>query len=587
MNATRFRGRAICAFALLQVLLACSSSQDSTEGAVSKAKAPLEKVDAVIEPQANTGTIVSTALAAQLASTDGNVSAVLSLVQPIVDDLPNEFGSAEFGPDGDTFNIVLNGVAVTRDELDANTENTRQLIAGQQLAREQARSAAWDSLGKRFGIESLLAEAKSVGSGSTELSLSAGQLRAIADENGGIIASMREHIDGTASNNTLASALSSIEVSTQAFPNGWNGNGQGIFLTDFDKPDTTASCVSTTSTRLELAAGTTGSNATHATQMVCLLQAAAPGAQVVYRTAYGNQGADIPSAITSHTPPVYVSSQSDNWSSGYNDGDRDFDNRVMTTRIAHFNSTGNQNSNVLSPAGGYNVLSVGAYDNGSSTMYANSNYINPSTGADKPEIVAPGVNIDISATYTGVTGTSVATPLAAGFAADLMTEYSFLRLQPALLKAYLMVNGQRIQSDGVIWGDKDGSGRLDYSNAQYGAAFWWNGTDVTTFTSDTDGDSRPEVVTTMTLGAGTYYVVVSWLIDGTYAYASGIPSKDVDLKVFNPGGTLLGTSNSSNQSFEGIKFTAATTGTYTFNIERYSNSGGSPNISMGMVVRAR
>jgi hypothetical protein len=47
-------------------------------------------------------------------------------------------------------------------------------------------------------------------------------------------------------NDGMTSALASVELSTQALPNGWNGTGIGVRMNDGDgKPMTSSSCVDT------------------------------------------------------------------------------------------------------------------------------------------------------------------------------------------------------------------------------------------------------------------------------------------------------------------------------------------------------
>jgi hypothetical protein len=58
------------------------------------------------------------------------------------------------------------------------------------------------------------------------------------------------------------------------------------------------------------------------------------------------------------------------------------------------------------------------------------------------------VDIDIAG-FTGLSGTSYATPIAGGFAADIMEAFPHLRYQPQLLKAYLLANSVNI--DGAPW----------------------------------------------------------------------------------------------------------------------------------------
>jgi hypothetical protein len=313
------------------------------------------------------------------------------------------------------------------------------------------------------------------------------------------------------------------------------------------------------------------------------VQQTAPEAKVLYQHSTANAGSTLPSPADS--VPIYVSSQSvsfdlQQFTSHYRSADRDFDNRALTTRIAHFQLTGNQAGNVRTPGIAYNVLTVGAYNSATDQMPNFSNYIDPDTGAAKPEIVAPGVNLDISPTYQNKSGTSYATPIAAGFAANLMEQFTWLRLRPQVLASYLMVNGVRIDTDGWVLGDRDGSGRVDYNVAQSGAAFWWDGTNSQFFNSSNNIDS------TWNIGAtGNYLVALSWLVDGNYALANNQPSQDLDLTVLDPLGNQVAHSSSFEQTHEVLKFNATVTGNYLLRIHRYRNNGGDNVI--GLVIRRR
>lgn len=121
----------------------------------------------------------------------------------------------------------------------------------------------------------------------------------------------------------------------------------------------------------------------------------------------------------------------------------------------------------------------------------------------------------------------------------------------------------------------------------FGKAYWWDGSNGSFFTQDTDGDGRKEIVVVYNLtSTGTYHAVISWLVDGSYAEQTLRPNMDLDLSVRAPNGTSLGHSVSAVQNHEGVRFTTSSTGNHTFVIGRYFNSG-QGDVSLGLVIRKR
>lgn len=148
-----------------------------------------------------------------------------------------------------------------------------------------------------------------------------------------------------------------------------------------------------------------------------------------------------------------------------------------------------------------------------------------------------------------------------------------------------MANAVRVDGT-TAFGDKDGAGRLDFSNSLFGKWFWWNGNNASWFSTDADGDGRLEIDATDTLSAGsTYHVVLSWLVSGTYVRTNLKPNMDIDLRVVAPNGAIFSSSSVAN-NYEMVKFTAPVAGTYHFYVERFWNSG-TGDVRVGLVVRQR
>lgn len=128
------------------------------------------------------------------------------------------------------------------------------------------------------------------------------------------------------------------------------------------------------------------------------------------------------------------------------------------------------------PSTASKVITVGAYDAvyDSYADFSGRGYVDPrrtigvvASGLVKPDLVAPGVNIqapNLYGGYDGVTGTSFATPIAAGSAALLM-EFGIVRGRDPFLygekvKAYLRAGAQPLRGETDLPNDRVGFGKL-------------------------------------------------------------------------------------------------------------------------------
>ena len=119
------------------------------------------------------------------------------------------------------------------------------------------------------------------------------------------------------------------------------------------------------------------------------------------------------------------------------------------------------------PSSTQNVITVGAYDSNNLTYASFSGRGYTVDGLIKPDLVAPGVDIDtalVGGGYTLVTGTSFATPFVSSASVMLM-EYGIIRGNDAFLygekvKAYLIKGAKRILEFGDVPNDRVGWGAL-------------------------------------------------------------------------------------------------------------------------------
>ena len=412
-----------------------------------------------------------------------------------------------------------------------------------------------------------------------------------ADEASKLIASHRADAKGVtglrlsyteAPDPGMTSALDSVRLGDVAFPLDLDGDGVGVWW--HDGPDShyqSGQCAVGDVTLQD--PGETPRE--HASWTFCILRAAAPEAHIHVAEPTNTTCGSRSDVDTFTSPPVYVSTLSDGYQdpldNDYGTCERNWDNFVEDTRIAHFALTHNQGSFVRGSAQAYNVMAVGSYnDNANPDVNSDfSNWRDPETGADKPDIVAPGEDIDIPVSSNQRnSGTSFSTPLAAGFAASLIEGNTFLQYRPHLLRATLMAGAVSVDP-GI---SKDGQGRLDFWNSYYNGWYWWHEAPAATvFSGDFDSDGKPDVGRTFWLEAGrTYTVAIAWLVDGTYVLANNEPNIKVRLRIASPTGELWH-EYKTRETYQKQTFTTTTTGIYVVTIEQEANPN-NDDVAIGM-----
>lgn len=263
------------------------------------------------------------------------------------------------------------------------------------------------------------------------------------------------------------------------------------------------------------------------------------------------------------------------------DGDaKIYDNLVFATRTATVASAGNEGapcefpgtSNVTSPATGYNVITVGNYQqtpDGSwpgSVMSSCSSYVDPLSmhgDREKPDVSAPGDNIE---TFLEVfpwigyqSGTSISAPMVSGTAALHIQRDPQLRLWPEGMKALLMAAAEHNVEGASHLSDLDGAGGIaanrgddvyrnlggDYSGMFYNCS------------------TIPAIIDTIQVEAGKpTRVAMAWSTETSYPWYASQPSDDLELLVIQPGPGIVGFSTSWDNTSEIVEFVPAVTGTH-------------------------
>ena len=489
----------------------------------------------------------------------------------------------------------INGEKVSEAELVRHEESlatAQRKEVAEQVPEYSKQLQAWadqNGLGDAPGLKDALESTSS----NLVLELTPKEIRRLAESTDGSVHGIEAYVEPK---DDIASAMLDTNISNWAlpFPNR-RANGVGIYMTE-------SGCAQ--ETRFANYQRLAGTETNHSRNVGGILKAVAPENQL-----YCRGGAVLPTfsdlygAILNDLFPldifpelegpsiqVVTRSNGAGGADNYTTTDRDWDNFIYNYMIPTFKSAGNAgegSGNVSSPGKGLNIVTVGNYDHTTNTIAADSSFVDPTIGAVKPEISGPGENI----TAGGVTmsGTSMSTPHAAAFVADQMSDSTWLKFKPHLVKAKII----SAATDPIAGGfDAVGLGGIDFLSGHYnGYNYWWSGSNSAFSGWDSaDGSSDGYVERHLTISNSwnSVRVVLSWLTRGTYTYANRTDAHpigmDLDLRVYDPSGTLVGSSASWDNNFESVQFTPTVSGTYTFKINRFANRDTSNKLRMGLVV---
>jgi len=417
--------------------------------------------------------------------------------------------------------------------------------------------------------------------------------------------------------------LSSTQLSTQAFSNGYKGNGIGVYVRE------PASAI--LSGIMNLSKYTAGnsisgsgsikpSDSAHHSMVVNIVQMASPLAHVVGfgGTIPGGQIMNPPNPF-SYSPPLEIGSHSYGYldeTTFYGAYDLLMDCYIYNNKVINFVAAGNNKEAIVaSPGKAMNAITVGAV-NPATREYADySSWKNPilinrngnseqTFGNDKPEMAMytdiefPGNSVYQTYYYlysyngglyffnngNGFNGTSASTPLAAGFTATLLDQHPFFKRQPALTKAVLLT-GETVPIAKNDW-DKDNYNRgvakgiITYPSVAWGTrSRWWSGKNSAYFNSNSEIRFTENGIQ----ANRRYRIAIAWLVNGSYVYTNGKPPQDIDLYV-EQNGQGIAASTSSRNPFEVVDFVTTSNTPLTIIVRRYSNSG-SNDVLLGYHMR--
>ena len=235
---------------------------------------------------------------------------------------------------------------------------------------------------------------------------------------------------------------------------------------------------------------------------------------------------------------------------------------------------------ILSPGTAYNVLTVGGIDdrgsagrsddriwyypgsNGSNYRDRTGTAWNPHGDYNKPNVSAPAPAVR---TANGLTasGTSVASPIVAGVAAQVISRLPSLALRPEATRAIIMAGAinRSPMPDGSKNADHEGTGTasalwanhlLTAGDSAYGGHRMGSVTKGQALTQDIAVVAGQKMKVVLTWNSRTSGTTISNRTDRLTA--------DLDLRIVQPGGSVLGSYTFDN-NYEWVEFTASRTGT--------------------------
>ncbi len=248
-----------------------------------------------------------------------------------------------------------------------------------------------------------------------------------------------------------------------------------------------------------------------------------------------------------------------------------------TVTISAGNNAPGENWRVVSPGLGYNVITVGGfedkgtYDWSDDVIWANSGYVDPGSrngDREKPEVVAVATHISESSKIittkgpappigeTSGSGTSYAAPAVAAEAALLMQAYPNFKNWPEMVKAVIMASADHNIEGASRLSEKDGAGGIDISKAYETGA---GAQGMTAYASD-----FPKHFTFNAIAGQKIRVAIAWDShpDSNHPPVNDDLQSDLNLVVYGPSGAAVGTSDSYDNSYEIVEFNATATGTY-------------------------
>lgn len=265
--------------------------------------------------------------------------------------------------------------------------------------------------------------------------------------------------------------------------------------------------------------------------------------------------------------------------------DRFFDYTLRNFAMMMFKSTGNQGNTgspyTTTPGNGYNSTNSGAYNDDDSiewdddNMASYSSYWDPIEGHEKPELANCGDDVDTADTSSpwidfGFGGTSSASPLTCGVATLLATRDNSLMTQPETIKAVLMASAWHNVEGNDVLSEFDGAGAVHAAaaDAVVRDSQFVNGV----LTNGSFSGGNFDIPFTAYAGDETR-VCALWFSNANSSHTTDVLEMDLDMVILNPSNQTVASSANGFNPFEILKFTPASTGTYTIRLQNQRFDG--------------
>jgi hypothetical protein len=258
----------------------------------------------------------------------------------------------------------------------------------------------------------------------------------------------------------------------------------------------------------------------------------------------------------------------------------------------------NFSSYVVSPAKGYNVMSVGNYEDDNSLGWTGDNMDVCSSFGDpagdtatfvhaKPEVATVGATISSTLISTSAliteaigpvgSGTSYASPMVTSLAADIIGARPGFSDEPERIKSIIMATALHNIEGSAKFSDQDGAGGIDGTAAL--ATVEREHSDDLGIDS---GTTFPITYTQFAYKGERVRFVINWQSNPAGDYTSDPLPADLDLVALRADqATVLDSSTSSYNSFEIVDFVAPASETYYFRISKFAYSGSNTWLGIG------